>query len=359
MKGKKDQFYTVIIIILTLLVHLISYQGFMIEKYYSLQIYPFISLGLIKLFGWIPFSAGDLLYALVILWVVVRLCKLLKNLIKNGVNIKVLIPGFWYLVKGFMLLYIFFNILWGFNYNRSGIATQLQIHAGKYSKQDLILIDSVLLVKVNECRAVLLRRQDTILKTDSIFTSGIKAYQFLSKKYEVINYSSKSVKSSFFGWMGNYLGFIGYYNPFTGEAQVNTTVPAFIQPFTVCHEIAHQLGYAKENEANFVGYLAATASPDTVFKYSAYLDLFLYAQTNLSNIDTIIAKRIGQQISAAVKYDIKTLRDFNLKHRSIATPLFRWFYGIYLQQNEQPTGMLSYDEVTSLLFAYYKKNGTI
>ncbi len=68
-----------------------------------------------------------------------------------------------------------------------------------------------------------------------------------------------------YSYLGNYLGFTGYYNPFTGEAQVNTTVPLFVQPFTTCHEIGHQLGYAKENEANFAGYLAAKSSPDAGF----------------------------------------------------------------------------------------------
>ena len=49
--------------------------------------------------------------------------------------------------------------------------------------------------------------------------------------------------------------FLGYYNPFTGEAQVNTNVPAFVIPFTTCHEMAHQIGYASESEASFVGFL--------------------------------------------------------------------------------------------------------
>jgi hypothetical protein len=34
-------------------------------------------------------------------------------------------------------------------------------------------------------------------------------------------------------------------------------------------------------------------------------------------------------------------------------------YGKYLQNNQQPSGILSYDEVTGLLIAYYKKNGTL
>ena len=87
------------------------------------------------------------------------------------------------------------------------------------------------------------------------------------------------------GWLGNYSGFTGYYNPFTGESQVNSTVPVFTIPYTACHEVAHQLGYAKEMEANFAGYLAASTSDDNFFRYSVYLDLFRYANRNLFLLD--------------------------------------------------------------------------
>jgi hypothetical protein len=81
--------------------------------------------------------------------------------------------------------------------------------------------------------------------------------------------------------LGNYTGFTCYYNPFTGEAQLNTTIPRFLQPFIACHEVAHQLGYAKENEASFVGYLAAKGSGNALLQYSTYLDIFMHANRNL------------------------------------------------------------------------------
>ena len=69
-------------------------------------------------------------------------------------------------------------------------------------------------------------------------------YQQLAvQKENALKYHFRSAKPSLFSYIGNYLGYTGYYNPFTGEAQVNTTVPLFIQPFTTCHEMGHQLGY--------------------------------------------------------------------------------------------------------------------
>ena len=167
------------------------------------------------------------------------------------------------------------------------------------------------------------------------------------------------MKSSLWGWVGDYLGFTGYYNPFTAEAQVNRGVPVFLQPYTTCHEIGHQLGYAKENEANFVGYLAATASKNRMFNYSAYLDLFMYANRSLAQVDSSAAKNFAHQLLPEIKTDLKEWKTFLINHKNPIEPGVRWMYGIFLQNNNQPSGMLSYDEVTGLLIAYYKKYGKI
>src|SRR5207248_3994546 len=114
-----------------------------------------------------------------------------------------------------------------------------------------------------------------------LFDKGKASYASANYDLPFLKYSFPSVKPSIFSYLGDYLGYTGYYNPFTGEAQVNTTVPIFVQPFTCTHEIGHQLGYAKEMEANFVGYLAASNSSDPVMQYSVYFDIYIYAIRNL------------------------------------------------------------------------------
>ena len=131
------------------------------------------------------------------------------------------------------------------------------------------------------------------------------------KNIPFIEYKGASVKSSFYGWLGNYLGFTGYYNPFTGEAQVNTTVPKFLLPFITLHEMGHQLGYAKEDEANFSGYLAAANSHDTLFQYSAYLDLFVYANREVFYFDSSASKNAVKQLIPEVKADLLEWKRFN------------------------------------------------
>lgn len=259
----------------------------------------------------------------------------------------------------FLLVYICFNMLWGMNYNRQGIASQLGLKMEKYTSAELKEVNEVLLKKVNESKKAILQNRTSSLQNREIFGGALEAYKELNKQYSFLYYHPRSVKSSFWGWLGNYTGFLGYYNPITGEAQVNTTVPKFSQPYTTCHEIAHQLGYAKENEANFVGYLAAAASKDTIFHYSVYLDLFLYAARNLSRADTLAARAFARQLLPEVKADLKEWSDFNDRHKNVVEPIIKWIYGKYLENNQQPSGILSYDEVTGFLVAYHKKFGKL
>ena len=170
-------------------------------------------------------------------------------------------------------------------------------------------------------------------------------------------YHNPSVKFSFYGYLANYMGFSGYYNPFSGEAQVNTTIPRFVQPFTTCHEIGHQLGYAKEEEANFCGFLATKSSPDPAFRYSVYVDLYMYAASALYQLDSTAFIPYRESLKPTVRKDLHDLRAFYRKYQNPFEPIIHLIYGRYLKANRQPQGINSYDEVVGLAIAYYRKNG--
>lgn len=359
MSTKKKWLLLLLLTCIAVIIRLISANPSLAEKYYSTGIYPHISAILRYIFGWLPFSIGDILYAVLVVWALIKTGRLIKKIFKKECSRAYLKTKLYPVAITILLVYISFNVLWGINYNRKGITYQLEIKPGKYTTAELILIDSVLVTKVNESKTALIRQDRKYMTTVQTFDAAKKAYDTISKQYPWLVYKPVSAKRSLWGWAGNYMGFIGYYNPFTGEAQLNTTVPRFIQPFTTCHEMAHQLGYAKENEANFVGYLAGSSSTDTLLHYSTYLDLYLYAQRNLYAADSNIAKHFSKQLLPQVKDDLKELRAFNEAHQSPLEPLFRWLYEKYLENNQQPSGLLTYDEVTGFLIAYYKKFGRI
>lgn len=345
--------------VLIVIIKIISANSYWVEDVYATKVYAGISRFLRILFGWLPISIGDIIYLLVIIWIIVNVWRFSALLFKRRLSKK------WFLRTGYkllmiaMIVYIIFNALWGINYNRLGIAKQLDLQVKEIDSTDLKIVETLLVQKVNQSKQVVVNQNNKYPSNKDLFTRANVCYQQTEAKYSFLNYSYKSVKPSMFGWWGNYFGFTGYYNPFTGEAQLNTSVPKFILPYTTVHEMAHQLGYAKEEEANFVGYLAATSSTDTLFHYSTYLDLFVYANRKLFYMDSVSAKAAILQLSPAVKADLKEWKEFLRKHQSPFEPAIRWAYGSFLRANEQPKGITSYDEVIADLIAFYKKYGKI
>lgn len=345
------------LIALVLMIHGFSRNSNRVELWYSEGVYPWIGQILRLLFGWIPLSLGDVLYGLVVVWVVYRLWNIKRTFTKW----RALKVPLWKLITGkvwraLAILYIVFNLMWGLNYNRAGLNDQLALSKEPYSKEELMQLNTLLLQKVNAFKNAL----DTPYvypKKSELFERAANVYAEAAQVYPYLEYRRNSLKPSMWGWLGNYSGFTGYYNPLTGEAQTNMEVPAFLRPFITCHEIAHQIGYAKEDEANFAAYLAISNSSDTLFRYSGYLDVFLYANRNLFYVDSSAAKSFRAQLNTSVKKDMEEWKKFSSQYKNPVAPVITWLYGKYLERNAQPSGMRSYDQVTAYLINYYKKKG--
>lgn len=328
-----------------------------VENWYSAGIYPAISQTQRILLGWIPFSVGDLLYAAVIIYLGYKLFRFLKKLFRKEVNKNYLWYATRWLVYKAGWVYVLFNGLWGLNYNRLGIAEQLGLKKERYTKEDLGDVMTELAFKLNSLDSAAHLNRLPLRVKNNVFDGAVIAYENLWDRNALFSYSFRSVKPSMYSYLGNYLGFTGYYNPFSGEAQVNTTVPVYIQPFTTCHEIGHQLGYAKESEANFAGYLSARASDNPAFRYSVYFDLYAYGHGYLYRQDSVLAKHLDSSLHTSVRKDYRTLRDFIDQHENPFEVVIDKLYGRYLEANEQPAGKMSYNEVVGWLIAYYKKYG--
>lgn len=328
-----------------------------VERYYSQGVYLYIAAAQRQLFGWLPFSIGDLLYATAVIYLCVLLIKLIKRVRQKTIT-KRNIPVFARrLFATGLLLYALFNLLWGLNYNRRGIAQQLQLKGAAINHEDLLPLMQLLQEKINALAPEARRIRPELASHRQLFGTAIQAYDSLAHSKPYLTYRHPSVKPSLFSYLGNYLGYTGYYNPFTGEAQVNTTVPLLLQPYTTCHEIGHQLGYARENEANFAGYLAARTSRDPAFRYSVYFDLYSYGRYYLYWQDSSSLKKLDSTLSPLVKADRDDLKRFLERHKNPVEQIIDKAYSQFLRANEQPAGKISYNEVVLWMLAYYRKYG--
>lgn len=347
-----------LLITLALLIRVAATRPQWVESYYTQGIYPVLSSAQRYLLGWLPLSAGDWFYGALLIIIVLKTSWFLRDLLQKKVNRTYLASGLQQLIFFFLFVYVFFNVGWGLNYNRKGIAQQLSLSRDSISAEQVDTLAKLLLQRANTfrlqeergIRGQLKRKRNLFLAAHLSFDSATQQFPFLA-------FNTSSIKPSLYSYLGNYLGFQGYYNPFTGEGQVNTTIPIFLQPFVTTHEMAHQVGYAKESEANFVGYLVCRNSPIKFFRYSAYLDMFLYANALLYQLDSSLAIQNGKAIHPLVKQDIRTLHEFYQRYQS---PVEEWImvgYDYFLQANQQPQGKRSYGQVTGWLLAWVKKEG--
>lgn len=330
-----------------------------VEHSYSQGLYPPIATALRTLFGWIPFSMGDLFYAIAFLWVVRKTWKLVLLLRRRKTSEYLSWMLFRKYLKLSLLLYIIFSLFWGLNYYRKGIAAQLDLRLEPYSVEDLFTLTLALQQRLN----ALAEKVDSLERTrynenSFLFRKGALAYRSAAGTYSFFDYRRSSLKASLYTPVGHLVGFTGYYNPFTGEAQLKTSIPVFLKPFVVLHEIAHQQGYGRENEASFVAYLASKSATDLYFQYSVYFELYrdaLYECRQTPNKE--LTETIRANLHTRVKADIRELQLYLLRNQNFVEPFMTGVYDQYLKLNNQPQGKATYNEVIAYLIAYMKKVG--
>lgn len=319
-----------------------------VEKYYASGAYPFLAKIQRLAFGWLPFSVGDLLYigfGFYLLWKAVRWFRSRGK--GGGVGIRGSILN---LIGGGMLIYLLFNILWGLNYDRLTPASRI----------GLAVPDSVSTTDLRDVTAILLERTNRFRPASMATYAEARDLAIpLFRAGGPVQVDPSSMKPSLFGILGNYMGYSGYYNPFSGEAQVNTYVPDFLVPFVTCHEIAHQAGYAKENEANFIGFLAARQSRDSSMLYSAYFNMFLYANGQLRRLDSAQARRNLDSLRPGPRADIKAYKAYLQAYDTPVGAFVDAFYDRFLRLNQQPAGSATYSRVILWIVAYHRKYGTL
>ena len=344
-------------IILIVLIKAFSYFPKLVETYYSIPTYPIIAYLQRISFGWLPFSFGDICYSIFIIYLVVYGIKFVIPIIKKQGSWSIFKKKALNLLRATLWLYIIFNILWGLNYERLGIASQLQLKNTTYTDDELKNLVCDVVDELNATRKELGDSNYIYPTEKEIIDTSFDAYSNIKNEFPFLNYEHLSVKPSLLTLMVSYAGYSGYYNPFSGEAQVNTDLPKFYMPFVTCHEMAHQIGYASESEASFISYLVGIHSKNTLFRYSALFELFLTANAELMQRDFWSGILNLKSLNPLVKRDRRIFREFILGRQNNVEPIIKNVYDQYLKANQQKSGINSYNELVGWVIAYRKKYG--
>ncbi|WP_109300441.1 DUF3810 domain-containing protein [Aquimarina sp. AU474] len=353
MQSKTKLYLTILLPVQVILIKIISFFPEIIERLYSNGIFVYISKILRYVFGWIPFSFGDILYSVLIIMLIRFI--ILKIFRKKVIWKEVLLD----IGATLSIVYASFHILWGMNYYRLPLHEILKID-DQYTEQELIKVTEALITEANALHKKLESNDSLSIKMpyskEEIFQKTIPAYDQLNDIIPELNYHPKSIKKSILSIPLTYMGFSGYLNPITNEAQINGLILNYKAPTTSCHEEAHQLGFAKENEANFIAALTTMNYTDDYFNYSGTTFALKFCINDLYLRNEEKAICLIEELRPGIRKNYREVNEFWESYENPLEPIFKSTYDSYLKANNQPNGIDTYSYVVALLVNYYKIN---
>lgn len=299
-----------------------------------------------QLFSWIPFSIGDLIYIILGIFLLYCIVLCFKKKSRNGAFLKLLIT--------INIFYFMYQIFWGMLYFQTPIikklSSQKDPETGKAKELALRYLEKCKTTRqsVREDKNGIFVMTDLTAVQTEILQQQVKLPQFISdKRAPQVN----TFKSSLFKSVMNFTGILGYYNPFTAEAQYNSRLPHTMIPFTSAHESSHQLGFAREQEANFVGYLIGIHSNNPDLKYSTEYFTLKSLLRFIAEEDPKFVQSVLNSYSPAMKRDRLYERSFILRHQGWLDDFFGFTNNLFLKSNQQE-GAVTYSYFIDLLLNY-------
>lgn len=354
---KNKLIFLLCISVIAILLKLLSLSKFLVENFYSKFIYKKLAGGLNKLSGKLSFSLGEILIIIFVIIVILFIIFTIKNLIIEKERLKILFTFLYAIICAAIIVYIIFMSIWGLNYYRMPIIDNYSKYMEKQiDNEDIYSLAEYLIKDINNLKSQ--------IKYSEINTN----YQALNRMVEVdyknifeefnflnMNYSrTKPIKSS---KLFLYLQISGIYNPFTFESNVNILIPYVSFPFTIAHEISHQIGISYEDEANFLAYLVCSKSEDLFIRYSGDFEILLYILGEL-NRDEDYGYLISN-LNEETKKEIKEYNEFWKQYSGDLSKISEKVNDTYLKANSQKEGVKSYSRVVRLLVYYYRSKNII
>ena len=298
-----------------------------------------------NVFSIFNFSIGDIFYIFMFLYLFFCLYKLFNKNDRKKYFIKIL--------KTLNFFYFIYQISWGMLYFQTPLIDKLpakQISGIEIKKKALEYIK-----KCNESRKQVKEDKNgvfIITNIEETKISVLNAQQKIPKEYSnKKNTHIQNFKPTLFGKYFSYTGILGYYNPFTSEAQYNANLPSSYVPFTLAHESAHQLGFAREQEANFIAYLICKNSDDSNLIYSSNLYVARSLLNSLIEKDPKFVEQAKLKFSKDVKKDLENNKNFIKEHQSWVDDAFYFTNDLFLKSNRQE-GSITYSYFLELLLRY-------
>jgi hypothetical protein len=324
----------------------------MTERFYATGVYPIIATALSYVARLIPVSLAEILLLLLIGYLTFALGMAIKRRLLPLVQVVARTALY------ASVLYFLFTVLWGLNYHRLPFATIASLDTAQITRAELVNLCQSLIEQANQLRDHVSENSEGVMQLldsprDALGRVQL-GYDRVAVLYPELNGRYSRPRGALSSTVLSYMGIAGIYSPFTGEAHVNIRMPHSTIPAAAAHEAAHQHGFSREDEANFLGYLACFLHPDVDYQYSGVLMALKYAMNTLFAHDPESYYELAEAYSRAVRRDLSYERTFWEKYQGPVERVADRVNDAYLKANMQDDGVMSYGRMVDLLIAYHR-----
>ena len=334
-----------------------SHKAF--ANWYAHKIYPLWVGSVGCVFGWLPFSVNELgIYVLLLLgifWIVRDITRLIGRRQKKNW------AGRWLrtILAAAGSMWLIFMLGCGINYNRSTFAEEYSLDLSGGTKEELYYLTQIMVERVNALADHVTRDGDGVMQLEADYKDqAIIAMKKLGEEYDILKGFYPQPKAVFFSEFLSHEHICGVHSPYTSEAQYNRLITPYNIPHTICHELSHLKGFMREDEANFVGYLACVSSEDASLKYSGYCLGYIYVSNALYSVDYDHWDEQRLLLCDEVSKDLSENSIYWSRYQTKLAEIKETVNDTYLKLNHQEDGVKSYGRVVDLLLAYYRNEIT-
>ncbi len=262
---------------------------------------------------------------------------------------------------GLSLALLVFMVMDGANFSRYSITRLMDLPEKEYTARQLQEVAIDLAKHASTAREQVTEDEDgCMILSEGLYKTLRKAddgYRVLKEDYPFLRAAVWQVKPVTFSHLWSYTGYTGVYCPWLGESSVNVDITPAEIGHTAAHEIAHTAGFAKEDECNFLGYLACVRSGDPDYVYSGYLSAMTYCNNALYDYDEELYKEVMTYCSDGVRRDLSKQRKYWKQFEGPTQDKSQEFNDAFIKVNGVEEGVFSYGQVVRLLLRYYDQQG--
>lgn len=332
-----------------------SLPGF--AERYAEHIYPVIMRTLGGLSNLVPFALDELLIYLLTAGVVYYLISGVRKIKKGRIK-----AGKWLgrtvlrLGKIGILWFLVFTVNCGINYHRTPFSELAGLSAGEADEEELTGLCLWLTDRIEETADRITRQENGLCALPEDLRSSTRdAMLRLGERYPELSGWYPKAKPVWTYQVLSMESLEGVFGPYTMEAHYNPDIPAYNQPAVLCHELSHLKGFMREDEANYIAYLACTGSEDANLQYSGLMLAYTHSINALYQADPGKALEVRERLCHQADLDYAYHRYYWQQYEGKISELSDKVNDAYLKANAQSEGSRSYGRMVDLLIGEYRQ----